>query len=165
MRELIARLICFLALAVVTILALLFAVRHNSTRSVPLTMTGTNSTSATDAFTSSARQPLPAIPATTNQSAESTSSTDRGREVFAQEKCMSCHSIQGSGNPRYPLDSAGVRWQPEELRGWITGTGIAADRLSSIVIRRKQRYRELSDPDMNALVFYLSTLKQPLETP
>ena len=172
MRELIARLICFLALAVVIALALLFAVRHNSTRTVPGAIAVNQPVTSNAAVATRGPEPLSATrvttpaatPVSTNQAGSATSA-DRGREIFAQQKCMSCHSIEGSGNPRYPLDATGARWQPEELREWITGTGVAAERLSSTIIRRKQRYRELSEAEINSLVQYLSTLKQPTETP
>ncbi len=76
---------------------------------------------------------------------------------------MTCHAIAGSGNPRYPLDGTGDRWTTEELPHWILGTGVAADELSTAVRRRKQRYQSLPPEDLNALVSYLSSLKEAKE--
>lgn len=86
---------------------------------------------------------------------------DRGRSVFAKQSCSTCHSIAGAGNPRSPLDGVGARWEPAELRAWITGTGIAADLLPPAIAKRKQRYQSIPEDDLKALIAYLSSLKAP----
>jgi hypothetical protein len=64
-----------------------------------------------------------------------------------------CHSIQGKGNPRYPLDGAGSRLSPEEIRKWI----VAPQEMKPRV--RKKAY-ELSGDDLDALVDYIASLEQ-----
>ena len=99
----------------------------------------------------------------TEPSASPTADTiAHGRVVYGRNGCATCHSIAGEGNPRYPLDGTGDRWEPEDLRGWVTGTGIAADLLNDGIRRRKQRYANLPEPDLSALVAYLATLKARL---
>ncbi len=83
----------------------------------------------------------------------------KGKSVYAAQKCSSCHSIAGDGNPRYPLDSVGSHLNREDLLAWTTGTGAAADILPPGIVRRKQRYRSLPQDNLDALVSYLSTLK------
>lgn len=83
----------------------------------------------------------------------------RGKSVYAAQKCSSCHSIAGDGNPRYPLDAVGSHLNREDLVAWTTGTGAVADILPPGIVRRKQRYRSLPQDDLDALVSYLSTLK------
>ena len=137
MREIIARTVCVLTVIVVLVLAHLFAARHNPRIAVP------------------ARLPEPlgetGVPGPT-------SNIVRGRDVYAEQGCASCHAIAGAGNPRNPLDDVGARRTRAELFEWITGTGSAADQLSPAVVRRKERYRTLSQDDMNALMDCLANL-------
>ena len=136
MREIIARVVCLLTVAVVVALAHLFAARHNPHVSAP------------------------GPPLTRAPTAEPAVSSDavRGREVYNAQGCASCHAIAGSGNPRNPLDDVGTRRNAAELRDWIMGTGSAVEQLSPAVVRRKQRYQELPEAELKALVAYLATL-------
>jgi mono/diheme cytochrome c family protein len=133
MREIIARVVCLLTVVVVVALAHLFAQRHN---------------------------PQGSARATTTPTAEPVRSPDavRGREVYNAQGCSSCHAIAGVGNPRNPLDDVGSHRTAAELREWITGTGTATDQLSPAVVRRKQRYQELSEAELQALVAFLASL-------
>jgi mono/diheme cytochrome c family protein len=137
MREIIARTVCVLTVIVVLVLAHLFAARHNPRIAVP------------------ARLPEP--PGETRVAGPSAEIV-RGRVVYAEQGCASCHVIAGAGNPRNPLDGVGTRRTRAELLEWITGTGSAADQLSPAVVRRKERYRNVSQDDMNALMAYLANL-------
>jgi mono/diheme cytochrome c family protein len=141
MREIIARLICVLTVVVVLALAHGFAARHNPQGARPIGKPEEVATAA--GVTVSAPDIV------------------RGREVYAGQGCASCHAIAGSGNPRNPLDGVGARRSRAELLEWITGTGAAADQLSPAVVRRKERYRELSPRDSNALIAYLAGLTTP----
>jgi len=133
MRELIARMVCFLSVAAVVVLAHLFAARHNPPAVV-------------ESPTRQVSEPAPP------------SEVVRGRQVYAEQVCSSCHAIAGAGNPRNPLDGVGTRRSAGELRDWITGTGPAMDQLSPAVVRRKQRYQELPDAELKALTAYLASL-------
>jgi cytochrome c2 len=44
---------------------------------------------------------------------------ERGREVFAEQKCALCHSIAGVGGKKLPLDGVGLRLKPDDMRRWI----------------------------------------------
>ena len=158
MREIIARLVTVLTVAVVVGLSLLFAAKHN-----PRAAAG----SAPPAV---AAVPLPAVPegemprplspkAGAPGDGQSQSIVARGREVYAQQNCAACHSIAGEGSPRAPLDDVGERHHAADLRAWITGTGAAVDVLAPATVRRKQRYQNVPAGDLDALIAYLSTLK------
>ena len=136
MRETVAWAVCLFTVAVIVVLAHLFAQKHNSQISSPV---------QAQAVTPMAS---PVVP----------SDVVRGREVYSAEGCSSCHAIAGAGNPRNPLDGVGARQTALELREWITGTGSAIEQLSPAVVRRKQRYQELPEADLTALVAYLTTL-------
>lgn len=159
MREKIAIAVCVLALVVVIALSFVFAVRHN-----PETAT------ATPVSAGPPPEPAPTEPAESNQVVAATDPSpvvnpdlERGRTIYGQQGCATCHAIAGSGNPRHPLDGTGDRWTKEELTHWILGTGVATDELSPAVRRRKQRYQSLPPEDLNALVTYLSSLKEAKE--
>jgi mono/diheme cytochrome c family protein len=83
----------------------------------------------------------------------------RGKELFTEQGCATCHSIGGAGNPRSKLDQVGSRWEAAELRDWITGSGVAAEMLGAATVKRKQRYAALPASDLDALVAYLATLQ------
>lgn len=136
MREIIARAVCVLTVAVVVALAHVFARKHNLLVSAPAPVQVAEATA----------DPVPSSDAV------------RGREVYNAQGCSSCHAIAGVGNPRNPLDDVGTRRTAAELRDWVTGTGSALEQLSPAVVRRKQRYQELPESDLKAMVAYLATL-------
>lgn len=138
MREILARIVCLLAVSLVVTLAHVFAARHNP--SAIVTPSG------------------PAAPQSRSIPSVASSEVVRGRDVYAGQSCASCHSIAGVGNPRNPLDDVGVRRSRAELREWITGAGAATEQLAPAVVRRKQRYQTLSPVELDALVAYLATL-------
>jgi hypothetical protein len=128
MRERLALLLCLVTLVLVVGLAAWFAQRHNPPASVPAAV----------------------APEVKNGPAVSP-----GAALLRDHGCTSCHSFRGTGNPRYPLDGVGDRRSPDELRAWITGTGVAATQLAGSVVRRKERYTELPPAEMAAIVAYL----------
>lgn len=128
MRERLALLLCLVTLVLVVGLAGWFAERHNPPETVPAGVSARPATAVPD---------LP------------------GARLFREQGCTSCHAFGGAGNPRYPLDGVSARRTPAELRAWITGTGAAEERLAGSVVRRKQRYLELSPAELAALVDYL----------
>ena len=138
MRERLAEWVAGLSLAVVVLLAFLFA-RYQNPQVRPAVDAGAEVESAQPP---AAPEPLAA----------------RGFEVFEQEGCARCHSIGGIGNPRSPLDDVGARRAPDSIRSWILGTGSAHDSLSAAVLRRKSRYSELAPDALDALTRFLAGL-------
>lgn len=157
MREKIAIAVCALAFVIVVVLSYLFAVRHNPESVVGSQglVEGQGRSGPPDAVELNGET-------TTSDSSPVINSRDfeRGRDLFGQHACATCHSILGNGNPRHPLDGTGNRWTPDELQHWMLGTGDAADELSAAIRRRKQRYQSLPLEDLNALVRYLSSLRE-----
>jgi mono/diheme cytochrome c family protein len=141
MREIIARAVCLLTVAMVVALAHLFAEKHNPPVSVPVPAQAATPIAAPNV------SPVVVSP-----------DVARGREVYNAQGCSSCHAIAHEGNPRNPLDDVGTRRTASELREWIMGTGSTVEQLSPAVIRRKQRYQELPPADLDALVAYLASL-------
>lgn len=78
-----------------------------------------------------------------------------GRAAFDELGCARCHALEGRGNPRSPLDGVGARRDPEEIRAFIVAEGEAAGALRESVVRAKERYREVPEDVIRALVAYL----------
>lgn len=77
---------------------------------------------------------------------------ERGKVVYRDQKCASCHLIGGVGNKRSVLDGVGSRLKPEDVRQWI----VAPRKMKATV--RKPDYSKLPPADIEALVAYLMTL-------
>ncbi len=82
-----------------------------------------------------------------------TAKDEKGKGVFAAQKCSMCHSIEGKGNKKTPLDGVGNRLKPEEIRKWIVSPKeMKAD-------SKMKAYPSLPAEELDALVAYLLTLK------
>jgi len=157
MREIIARWVCVLTVAVVIALSFLFASAHNPRFSRPVRLIADPA--------SAAEIPKVAVPLASKTKEMSpspapppASAIERGRVLYAEQNCATCHAIAGEGNPRSSLDGVGARWTPAELREWITGTGAAGEALSASIAKRKRRYESLPSADLDAIVVYLVSL-------
>lgn len=140
MREIAAKWVAVLIGLLVVALAAAFAWRENTTRS-PLP-------------TAVPAEPPPRIDVDPEVAR-------RGARVFDDAGCARCHAVGGSGNPRSPLDGVGARLTLEEIRARIVAAPSARDGLSRSVIRTKEGYAELPDPDLEALAAWLATLREP----
>jgi mono/diheme cytochrome c family protein len=78
---------------------------------------------------------------------------ERGIKVYAAQRCASCHSIDGQGNRRYPLDGVGSRLDRETIRAWI----VEPQKISPGV--RKRGFTQLNVEDLDALVTYVLSLR------
>lgn len=156
MREIIARVVCVLTVMMVVALSLRFAAVHNRPAPAgsprPATPVAVAGSAKVD---DRARGPVPSAPAPVAKAADG----GRGLAIFAEQHCATCHSIADAGNPRSPLDGVGDRHNPEDLRMWITGTGVATTKLPAAIAKRKQRYQTMPEDDLRVLVAYLAGLK------
>lgn len=79
--------------------------------------------------------------------------TERGREVYAMQKCALCHSIAGIGGKKMPLDRVGSRLKPEDIRKQVrTPKAIKAD-------STMKSYPNLPEKDLSDLTAFLMSLK------
>jgi mono/diheme cytochrome c family protein len=83
----------------------------------------------------------------------------QGAKVFAAQKCAICHSVEGKGNPKGPLDGVASRLSTDEIRAWITD---AKGMTAKTKAERKPVMRAFTLPknEVDALVAYLSTMKK-----
>jgi len=135
MREQLARWIAVLTATVLVSLALFFALIHNPTPTEPEVHVEV------------------APPMALSTLAEA------GRIAYQAQRCAACHTIDGVGSPRSPLDGVGARRDEQALRAWIVGASEVADQLPDNVLRRKRQYQELATEDLDAMVAYLRTLR------
>lgn len=86
----------------------------------------------------------------------------KGMEVYnaATPKCSMCHSIEGKGNKKLPLDGVGTKLKAEEIREWITSPKSMMQKTKSTAKPPMPAYPKLSKEDVDALVAYLESLKK-----
>jgi mono/diheme cytochrome c family protein len=85
---------------------------------------------------------------------------ERGQVVYTEQKCSVCHSIDGVGNRRGPLDEVGLKYTAEELRAWLLTPREMEKKTGATRKPSKRPYTGLPADDLDALVAYLQTLKK-----
>lgn len=84
----------------------------------------------------------------------------RGAEVYAAQKCQTCHTVAGKGNKANPLDGVGAKLSADEIRQWITHpTEMTAKAKSTKKPPMPAKYGSLPAADLDALVAYMLSLK------
>lgn len=84
---------------------------------------------------------------------------EKGEKVFVAQKCALCHSIDGKGNAKGPMEEALSTMSNDDIRAWITDAkGMTAKTKAT----RKPAMKEFALPkaDVDALVAYLSSFKK-----
>lgn len=92
--------------------------------------------------------------------AQNTAQVQKGQQVYMQQKCSICHSVNGVGNKKGPLDGVGAKLSADDIRKWITS---APEMAAAAKAERKpamKAYTTLSKDDLDALVAYVSSLKK-----
>jgi mono/diheme cytochrome c family protein len=82
-----------------------------------------------------------------------------GVKVYAAQKCMICHSIEGRGNKKGPLDGVGTKLSVEQIREWIVDPVEAATKAKSTAKPVMKAYK-LASADLDALVAYMKSLEK-----
>ena len=92
--------------------------------------------------------------------AQDVAKIEKGKQVYAAQKCQTCHSVQGVGNKKGQLDDVGARLKEDEIRQWIVN---AADMAAKTKAERKppmKAYSSLPKDELDSLVAYLASLKK-----
>ena len=97
------------------------------------------------------------IPA--SASAQNAAQIEKGKQVYAREKCSVCHSIGGTGNKKGPLDDVGSRLSADDIRSWIVS---APEMTAKTKAARKPLMKSytLHKDHLEALVAYMARLKK-----
>jgi mono/diheme cytochrome c family protein len=82
----------------------------------------------------------------------------QGAALFASQKCTMCHSVDGKGNPKGPLDTIAAKDKVERIRQWLSDpegmrTKTNATRTPAM------KPMKLTADQIDALVAYLTTGK------
>jgi mono/diheme cytochrome c family protein len=101
-----------------------------------------------------------ALAMSTAAAAQDKATVAHGQKVFAAQKCAMCHSIDGKGNAKGPLDNAG-RLSDEDLRQWMIAPRVMAEKTKSTRKPLMPEYTKLSKEDLDGIIAYLKTLKKP----
>jgi mono/diheme cytochrome c family protein len=88
------------------------------------------------------------------------SSAEKGKEVYAAQKCSICHSIGGVGNKKGPLDDIGSKLSASDIRSWIVDAPTMTTKAKADRKPAMKAYTTLSKDDVDALVAYVSSLKK-----
>ena len=85
---------------------------------------------------------------------------EKGKQVYAAQKCQACHSVAGVGNKKGALDEVGAKLKDEEIRQWIVAAPDMAAKAKSDRKPPMKAYATLAKEDVDALVAYLASLKK-----
>lgn len=85
---------------------------------------------------------------------------EKGRKLYTANKCQTCHSIEGKGNKKGPLDGVGSKLTEEELRAWLVDPKEMTAKTKSTRKPLMKSYEKLPKEDIDALVAYMQSLKK-----
>ena len=98
--------------------------------------------------------------ATSPAAAQDAAKIKKGQEVYAAQKCQTCHSIAGKGSKANPLDGVGAKLSAAEIREWIVNpTEMTKKSKSTKKPPMPSKWSKLPAEDVDALVAYLQSLK------
>jgi mono/diheme cytochrome c family protein len=84
---------------------------------------------------------------------------ERGKAVYAEQKCKMCHSIAGDGNAKGPLDEVGSKVSAADMKQWLVAPKEMTEKTKSTRKPPMKSFATLSAEDQDALVAYMLTLK------
>jgi mono/diheme cytochrome c family protein len=85
---------------------------------------------------------------------------EKGKKVFEAQKCVMCHSIEGKGNAKGPLDGAGAKLAPAQIKEWIVDPKTASERTKAARKPPMKAYPNLPADELDALIAYIQSLKK-----
>ena len=84
----------------------------------------------------------------------------KGATVFAAQKCSMCHSLDGKGMAKGPLDGVGSKLTADQIREWITHPVEMSAAVKSTRKPVMKAYPNLPKADLDALVAFLAAKKK-----
>lgn len=84
----------------------------------------------------------------------------KGQAVYTAQKCALCHSIEGKGQAKGPLDDVAGKLKVEDIREWIVNPAKMAKDHNATRKPVMKAYPNLPKEDLDALVAYMSSLKK-----
>jgi mono/diheme cytochrome c family protein len=93
-------------------------------------------------------------------SAQDSKQVAHGQTVYAAQKCSICHSIDGKGQVKGPLDGVGSKLSVDEIREWIVNPAEMTKKTKAERKPPMRAYPKLAKEDLDALVAYMASLKK-----
>lgn len=85
---------------------------------------------------------------------------EKGKAVYAAQKCSMCHAIAGVGGKTSPLDGVGKKLSAADIHAWIATPKVMEKKTNSTKKPpMPDRYGKLPAADLDALVAYMVSLK------
>jgi mono/diheme cytochrome c family protein len=84
----------------------------------------------------------------------------KGAALYASQKCSVCHSVEGKGNAKGPLDGVGLKFTAAELHQWLDDPAAMSAKIKATRKPPMKSYKSLSQADKDALVAWMQTLKK-----
>lgn len=84
---------------------------------------------------------------------------DKGVAVYAAQKCSMCHSLDGKGQAKGPLDGVGKKMSADDIRKWIVTPAEMTAKANATRKPVMRAYPNLPKEDLDALVAYLAAKK------
>jgi mono/diheme cytochrome c family protein len=97
-----------------------------------------------------------ALPAT----AGAQTAVEKGAALFTAQKCSMCHSLDGKGNSKGPLDGVALKYSADELRQWLVTPAEMAAKHGATRKPAMKVFATLPKEDLDALVAFLATKKK-----
>jgi len=85
---------------------------------------------------------------------------EKGAAVYAAQKCSMCHSLDGKGQAKGPLDGVGTKLTAEEIRLWIVDPADMTKKTSATRKPVMRAYPKLPKEDLDALVAFMVSKKK-----
>jgi mono/diheme cytochrome c family protein len=97
---------------------------------------------------------------TSSAAIASAQDAEKGKAVYAAQKCSMCHAIAGAGSKVSALDGVGKKLSADDIRAWIVSpVEAAAKHKSTKKPPMPAKYGTLAAADLDALVAYMVSLK------
>lgn len=84
----------------------------------------------------------------------------KGAAVFTAQKCSLCHSIDGKGSAKGPLDGIGLKLKADEIRQWILTPVEMAAKSKATRKPVMKTFPNLAKDDLDSLVAFLASQKK-----
>ena len=90
----------------------------------------------------------------------SVSAQGKGEQVYAAQKCATCHALDGKGMAKGPLDGVGSKLTADEIREWIVNPAEMTKKHNATRKPPMRAYPKLPKEDLDALVTFLASKKK-----
>src|SRR5215471_15952003 len=101
------------------------------------------------------------VAAASAAAAQGSTKADQGAAIFTSQKCATCHSYAGKGNPKGALDKITAKNKAEHIRQWLQDPdGMRAKENATRTPAMKPM--KLSADQIDALIAYLTSAKPTL---